>query len=107
LISSGIVIPVDTDSELQSALDGVLDGRFNLAVDRNKRTAYFRSELSFAANAERLREAVNAATNNYPKSSVLRLGALQKLAVVLRDRFGVDILEVADGTVRPQPEKVV
>jgi glycosyltransferase involved in cell wall biosynthesis len=107
LISSGIVIPVDTDSELQSALDGVLDGRFNLAVDRNKRTAYFRSELSFAANGGRLREAVSAATNNYPKSSALRLGVLRKLAVVLRDRFGVDILEFTDGTVRPQPEKVV
>jgi glycosyltransferase involved in cell wall biosynthesis len=108
MISSGIVIPVDTDAELQIALDGIRDGRLNLAADRNRRISYFLSELSFAGNSKHLREALAVAARNYPMKSPARFAVLQKLAAALGERFGVDILQFRDkGVVGGRPEKVV
>ncbi|MGD0143294.1 MAG: glycosyltransferase family 4 protein [Rhizomicrobium sp.] len=108
LVSSGIVIPVDTEAELQSALDGIRDGRLNLAADRLKRMAYFKSELTFASNANRLREALSAASANFPTTSIARMTVLQELTEALRDRFGIDVLEVRDGgNVRLRSEEAV
>jgi len=108
LISSGIVIPVDSNAELQIALDGIRDGRFNLAADRKKRISYFMSELSFAGNMRRLREVLELASANFPSTSPARLATLQKLAKVLHDRFGVNILDFRDdGIVRSRAEENV
>jgi glycosyltransferase involved in cell wall biosynthesis len=108
LISAGIVIPVDTDAELQIALDGLRDGRLNSAADRNKRISYFLSELSFASNAKRLREALVAASVDFPTKSAARFAVLTKLAQALRERFGVDILEFRDnGIVEARPKEAV
>jgi glycosyltransferase involved in cell wall biosynthesis len=108
LISADIVIPVDTDAELQIALDGICDGRFNLAADREKRMDYFRSELSVAVNAERLHEALEIASANFPSTFPARLAILEKLGKALRARFGVDILELCDdGNARSRAEEAV
>jgi len=108
LISAGILIPVDTDAELQIALDGIRDGRLSLAPDRNKRISYFLKELSFSANARNLREALAVASANYPTKSVARLAVLQRLSAALGERFGVNILEFRDdGTIGTRPKEVV
>ena len=96
LISSGIVIPVDSNAELQIALDGIRDGRLDLAADRKRRISYFMSELSFASNARRLREALELASANFPSTSPARLVILRKLAKALHDRFGMNILDFRD-----------
>ncbi len=107
LISSGIVIPVDSNAELQIALDGIRDGRLNLATDRKKRISYFMSELSFAGNVRRLREALELASANFPSTSPARVATLQKLAKALQSRFGVDIMDCRnDRNVRSQAEEV-
>ena len=97
LISAGLVIPIDTDAEMQMALDGIRDGRFNRPFDRDMRIRYFRSELSIAANASRLREALDMATANFSSTSTVRLATLRKLAKAFQERFGVDILERYEG----------
>jgi glycosyltransferase involved in cell wall biosynthesis len=108
LISAGLVIPVDTNAELQIALDGIRGGRFSLTADREKRMDYFRSELSIAANADRLREALELASANFPSTFPARLATLQKLARALQDRFGVDILGLRDdGNLRSRAEEAV
>jgi glycosyltransferase involved in cell wall biosynthesis len=97
LIAAGIVIPADTDAELQIALDGICDGRFNLAAERQRRIAYFLSELSIAANVRRLRDALETASANFPKKAPARSATLQRLAALFRERYGVDILQPSDG----------
>ena len=106
LISTGIAIPVDTNAELQIALDGIRDGRFNVVADREKRTAYFNSELSIAANTQRLHAAWELAAASFPSTFPARLAVLQKLANVLQGHFGVDILNADDdGNARSRAER--
>jgi glycosyltransferase involved in cell wall biosynthesis len=108
LISAGIAIPVDTHAELQIALDGICEGRFDLAADREKRMDYFRSELSVAANAQRLQEALELASANFPSTFPARLAILEKLGKALQARFGVDILEFRDdGNMHSRAEAAV
>jgi glycosyltransferase involved in cell wall biosynthesis len=108
LILAGIVIPVDTNAEMEIALDGIRDGRFSLATVREKRMEYFRSELSIAANAGRLQEALELAAANFPSTFSARLAILEKLGKTLQARFGVDFLELDDDAYpRPRAEEPV
>lgn len=94
LIEIGAAIPVDTDAELEAALDGVRDGRFSTARDRDRRIAYFRAELSIARNLERLRPALESARRNRPVRSAARLETLRKLASIFEAGAGNSLLNL-------------
>jgi glycosyltransferase involved in cell wall biosynthesis len=80
LIASGAIVPVDTDEELQRALDDFLTGSLDTEALRDARRNLFLSEFSFAANIPRLREAYTGARRHHARGAYKRHAMLVQLA---------------------------
>ena len=92
LIAAGAVRPIDTDAELQQALDDIKNIGTNGAAQSAKRRNMFLAEFSFAANRPRLRQAVATARERHARAPHARDATLRQIADYLESCFGIDVL---------------